>query len=521
MFKRIKTSKSDLVFIRRKFKTLSKDLFNTLNKIHNVSFNSRIWSLLLKGWLDYYIIVVFYYWKLEKKNKKKLLNSQKIYKLSYQKFLIRENEINNNRISITYIIFRKFFYKFFRLILKIIPKVSINYLLYKSCYNNNLLYKIYGIKFYIIFFYFKFVNLLNNSLVFFGKKDLKKRFLFIKEFEKKITRLKNKSFESYLYLRISKDLPPYVLEIFETFLYKTIDIFKVKKIISSYLHNFINKYEKFWLIKSINKKTKFYFIEYGASFRHDSFDIKIKEKIFDKMITWYETKKRNKKQIYFNPLIQNYPIKKIDAIKSIKQNNLGIILKDCKIVNCFFCRGSSIADSYEILENLKKLKLLLRIDIRKKILLKNPYIYPNKDHPHSSYKKFFLKNSFFFKKKKLFEHNIDFFSKCRIIITVYSSTTLSELIFINKPFVCYFSYSYSNFLKDDLYMVKALERSRILFNSPTKLSAHINKIWDNPISWFYSDKNQEVLSLFKKRYLGIKDNNIIINNDKFKNFFLR
>jgi len=66
MFRRIKTFKSDLVFLRKILKTLSKDLKISLNKVHEVSLTSRQWALLLKGWLDYYLIIVFYYWKLEK-----------------------------------------------------------------------------------------------------------------------------------------------------------------------------------------------------------------------------------------------------------------------------------------------------------------------------------------------------------------------------------------------------------------------------------------------------------------------
>jgi len=73
MFRGIKAYKSDFVFLRKILKTLIKDLKISLNKVHKISLTSRQWTLILKGWLDYYLIIVFYYWRIEKENKKKLL----------------------------------------------------------------------------------------------------------------------------------------------------------------------------------------------------------------------------------------------------------------------------------------------------------------------------------------------------------------------------------------------------------------------------------------------------------------
>ena len=556
MFRRIKTFKSDLVFLRKILKTLSKDLKISLNKVHKVSLTSRQWSLLLKGWLDHYLIIVFYYWKLEKENKRKFLNNTiffnsfkknhiyYLYSYHFKKnilkdialfkkkklfdgqinsnyknfnFPIREDKFNDTDTIIVFI-FKKFLYKITRLILKVIPKVSFNYLLFKTCYSTNFLSKIYGIKYYFIIFYFHFVSNLNHLLVFFGKKDFEKRFLFAKEFEKKTIKIKNKSFKKYLYYRISQDFPVYALESFKIFFFKTVDIFKVNKIISSYLHNFMNSYLKFWLVKNI-KNTKFYFIEYGGAFRLDSFEYKIKEGITDKVITWYQAKKKKQKQIYFSPLLYKYS-RNIKSDENLESYNLGIILKDCTITNSFFVEGTSYEDSFEIFENLKKLKTYLRSDISKNFLIKNPIYFNEKNNSHAVYKKFFGTNAFFStKKENLLERNKDFFDKCRLIITVYPETTLSELIQINKPFICYLRYSYSSFLKEDLNMIKAFERAKILFNNPLKLSKHINSVWDNPSNWFYSESNQKILNLFKKNYLGITNSNTILRKDKFKNFF--
>jgi len=555
MFRRIKTYKSDLVFLRKILKTLSKDLKISLNKVHKVSLTSQQWALILKGWLDYYLIIVFYYWRLKKENKRKFLNNTIFYN-SFKKnhiyylysyhfkknilkdivlfkkkrlfdsqinsnyknfnFPIREDKFNYKHTIIVFI-FKKFLYKITRLILKVIPKVSFNYLLFKTCYSINFLSKIYGIKYYFIIFYFYFVNTLNDLLVFFGKKDFEKRFLFAKEFEKKTIRIKNKSFKKYLYYRISQDFPVYALESFKIFFFKTVDVFRVNKIISSYLHNFIDNYAKFWLVKNI-KNTKFYFIEYGGAFRQDRL-IKIKEDITDKVITWYQPKKKKQKQIYFSPLLYKYS-GNIKSDTNPESNNLGIILKNCNITNSFFSKGTSFEDSFEIFENLKKLKTYLRSDISKNFLIKNPIYFNEKNNSHAVYKKFFGTNAFFStKKENLLERNKDFFDKCRLIITVYPDTTLSELIQVNKPFICYFRYSYSSFFKEDLNMIKAFERAKILFNNPLKLSKHINSVWDNPSNWFYSESNQKILNLFKKNYLGITNSNTILRKDKFKNFF--
>jgi len=556
MFRRIKTFQSDLVFLRKIFKTLSKDLEISLNKVHKASLTARQWTLILKGWLNHYLIIVFYYWRLEKENKEKFITDTRFYDkfknnhvyylfsnhlkksilrdiVLYKKkkfldgkinsnyknfnFPIREDEFNDTDTLIVFI-FKKFFYKIIRLILKVMPKVSINYLFFRTCYSINFLSKIYGIKYYFIIFYFYFISTLNNLLVFFGKKDFEKRFLFAKELEKKTIKIRNKSFKKFLYYRISQDFPVYALESFKIFFFKTVDIFKVNKIISSYIHNIINNYAKFWLVKNI-KNTKFYFIEYGGAFRIDSLENKMKEDITDKVITWFQAKKKKQKQIYFNPLLYKYSRNtKLDV--NSKLNKLGIILKECEISNSFFTKGTSYEDSFEILENLKKLKTLIRSDISKNFLFKNPIYLNEKNNPHTIYKKFFGKNIFFStNEKNLLERNKDFFDKCRLIITVYPETTFSELIHVNKPFLCYFSYSYSSFLKKDLNMIKAFERAKILFNNAFKLSKHINSVWDNPSNWFYSESNQVILNLFRKNYLGIKSNNTILIKDEFKNFF--
>jgi len=556
MFKRIKTHKSDLVFLRKILKSLIKDLEISLNKVHKISLTTRQWSLILKGWLDYYLIKVFYYWRLERKNKREFLNNTIFYnnfkkndinylnnyhfkknilkdivlfkkkklldnqiKSYYYNFNypIRENKLNDTVIIIVFF-FKKFLYKIIRLILKTIPKVSFNYLLFRTCYSINFLTKIYGKRYYFIIFYLYFVTSLNNLLVFFGKKDFEKRFLFANEFEKKTIKAKNRSFKKYLYYRIIQDFPVYALESFKNFFFKTVDVFKVDKIISSYLHDLTNNYLKFWLVKNI-KNTKFYFIEYGGAFRQDCLEYKMKEDITDKVITWYKAKKKKQTQIYFSPLLYKYS-RNIKLDVNPESNNLGIILRDCGMTNSFFAKGTSCEDSFEIFENLKKLKTYLRSDISKNFLIKNPIYFNEKNNPHAIYKKFFGTNVFFStKKENLFERNKDFFDKCRLIITVYPETTLSELIQVNKPFLCYFKYSYYSFLKEDLNMVKAFERVKILFNNPLKLSKHVNNVWDNPSSWFYSDSNQEILNLFKKRYLGIKSNNTILSKDKFKDFF--
>jgi len=556
MFRGIKAYKSDFVFLRKILKTLIKDLKISLNKVHKISLTSRQWTLILKGWLDYYLIIVFYYWRIEKENKKKLLRDTiffdsfeknhiyYLYSNHFKKNILKDivlfkkkklldNQIksNNNNFnslirqykfyntdSIVVFFFKKFLYKITRLILKVMPKVSINYLLFETCYSINFLSKIYGKKYYLIIFYFYFINKLNYLLVLFGKKDFEKRFLFAEELEKKTIKIKNKSFKKYLYYRISKDFPVYALESFKIFFFKTVDVFKVNKVITSYLLNSLNNYAKFWLVKSI-KKTKLFYIEHGGTFRKELLGKKMKEDITDKEITWFQAKKKKQKQIYFNPLLYKYS-RNIKSDLNPESNNLGIILKHCTISNSFVTKGSSSEDSFEILENLKKLKTLLRSDISKNFLIKNPIHLNEKNNPHIIYKKYFGLNSFFSTKKtNLYEINKDFYNKCRLIITVYPETTFSELTIVNKPFFCYFKYSYSNFLKEDLNIIKAFEKAKILFNNPLKLSKHINSVWDNPSNWFYSESNQEILNLFRKRYLGAKSNYTILRKDKFKKFF--
>ena len=62
-----------------------------------------------------------------------------------------------------------------------------------------------------------------------------------------------------------------------------------------------------------------------------------------------------------------------------------------------------------------------------------------------------------------------------------------------------------------------LRKAKILFDDGDKLYEHLNKIWNDPFQWWYSEDVQEKLNKFRTLYTKMPDKNFNIN---FKNIIM-
>jgi len=526
-----KTNSTDYIFLRQVFKDLKKNLTFCLNKTHDKKFPKNFWEILFFDWLWWYVRIVFYAWKLSSLRKKNIFkishnfNNDNIYiknlreyyksdfflnflvkdailwkkKLYYYNGKIKKNIKSENFFFYKQDILKKVFLFLLKNFLRFFPIMNYDTIFLKSSFERKFIKKNFGYKFVINSFYYLIANYLNTLIVNLEKKDFKKREIFYDILKKK--KIKKEKFQEFLYYRISRDIPSFLLEDFKNYYSKTHDIFKCNKIISSYILYDYNSYIKFWYARQVLNGSKSINIEHGGTFSQKPY---YPPGVFDLFLTWSKPKKKKYIQIPFNPILQKYEnfVYKNQPIKK----NLGVFLRTSSNITYLWNLGTSRDNSFETFEMFRNLKLFLSKDITKNLLFKykNEFFIKKKVfNPYNQYKKLFGNKCFYNLKNSYKTNQGDFLNKCRIIISVYPETTICETIALGIPTICFFNYSYKHFYKRDLDMIKKFEDVGIFFKCPKKLAFHLNKVWDKPDLWFKSPEVTKVLEIFKNYYLGI------------------
>ena len=95
-----------------------------------------------------------------------------------------------------------------------------------------------------------------------------------------------------------------------------------------------------------------------------------------------------------------------------------------------------------------------------------------------------------------------FLKQGKLIVHCYDSTGFLETIAMNKPTMVFFhSYEFEQFRdKDVLNDYRNLERVGIVHTSPESLSYHINKIFCDINTWWYSNVIQDNINAFRLKY---------------------
>lgn len=518
----------DSLYIKKLCLKLYRFLYLDLNKTHQSKFSIKFWKILLFPWLYYYVSSLYFQWNCIKKIKKnnififkKSLNKtkndhlddhslliddhwnqksfQEIILFQKKKYIVQK-ELKNKKYSLNREFFFSRFFLFFipnyvfKILNYFISLLRINSLIFINAnYNENSslnLFKKYKLKLYLRYF----LNNLNPLFVKSGIpeyfKRQKFRNLFLKSFSSE-----NK-FEIFLKNKIYKDMPNYLLEDFENYLIRKININDSKIIITAYgLHSkFPNK---FYIAEQVNKGAKLYLLEHGGSLPSKVEELGLDLDIVDKKITWYKPLHSKHFQVPTHPFYFN---------NRINQN-----INYEKNQDCIFIGPGDYKYIWNSSYNLKPPQVIEQLDNIRKLynflpnnIKKRTYIKPHEGYVHETshdfikfYKKIFIKKII---RNKSLE---DCIVNSKLVICTYPETTFSFSIYSSVPTILIYNKNHYIFHKNANSLIKKLIENKIIFYDSKKAAKHIKRIWDNPRAWYNSAEVKKVRNLFLEEILGI------------------
>jgi putative transferase (TIGR04331 family) len=115
----------------------------------------------------------------------------------------------------------------------------------------------------------------------------------------------------------------------------------------------------------------------------------------------------------------------------------------------------------------------------------------------------------FYKKifnKKIIRHKPleECINNSKIVICVYPETTFSTSMYSSVPTILIFKKDHYIFHNKTHNLIDSLIKNNIIFYDPKIAALHINKVWDNPWTWYNSTEVKKARNLFLKTALGIK-----------------
>lgn len=486
--------------INRLYEHSLKNLIYILNEYHNLKEERRFWEILLGAWLSSFINQCHIEFI---KNHKRFNKNIKIHSCyDYKEYnnlvnndffrynlskAIKSSKSNIEVISKDKKISNKFIFK--RTLYRIFSFFfSLNYLI--NIPSNSFWVKYSCIPFLIY----------KNKPTKFKKYDYEQRDNIRKLFINKFKKTKFSNFYTNFYNLLPYYLPISYLEKFKILYEKYRNIRKFKKIISTHAHIVDDEF-KFFLVNSINKKTKIYFYLHSGGYLFTKYLLfnKFEHNCCDKILYWGNfNHKKNKKVIpfYINRML-TFNKKQRNDITNI---NYIIFFKDFFRYS-FSNTEYSPNDYFRVYKDLiKKLNYFLP---KNKIIIRlygDKIDLLNKDHALNYYykkiKKIFLNHAYItFSDQNIVEQS----NRAKLLIFTYCGTACLEMISLNFPSVIYIDKKLSNYYNKEFYKeMNYFKENNIFFDELSHMIKFIRKTDIN--EWWYSKANQIVVSRFRELF---------------------
>lgn len=313
----------------------------------------------------------------------------------------------------------------------------------------------------------------------------------------------NNKFEKFCIDQIIEDFPEVFLGYFNIsrkMIKKIVN--DKKKIIFSNQDIFINDIYRIWVATMCGKNSKLVINTHGGFIPERYVNFNFQNKVANKHITWHSLG-LHKNETQLTPL-------KLVGLKKKKnlQKHLSII--DIELGRYQF-RMNSIPTPSEIKVEYDSLVSFIE---KLKPKIQNYVKYRTVNNFGWNFKKKFEKK---FGKEKIDKSKnlYELISSSKILVHKYPSTPFSESIYLNTPSVLLYKKDSWRLSPTYNYMLKKLENSKILFYEPSKLSDHLNNIWDNVDDWWNSNEVQKTLDDIKNDIIKSKKNWV----SEYQNFF--
>ena len=509
----------DYKYIMSVYKTLSKELSESLNKTHKKNFSTKYWETIISPWLMVFIVSIFDRYLLIKQTQKYNIIGTSSIKVSEQEMIAKSSREFLNFTQ--HDLWNNYIFSF--LISKINSKIKIKKVLDSNKIkttkiNFNLKRNIIKFISYIttlikneekIFIIGSYLKLyqeillqikLNHILKFNLEIPYNGNFIISSKLRKKLLKKKgNDEFSLILRELLVKQMPIFYLEGYEAFskFVKQLKWPKKPKLIFSSNSQINDETFKFWLAEKRENKTPFVGGQHGGGFFISRYATSFDRDVFtsDKFISWGNKKFKNSKIVpLFNiktasnkfkrflfcdeiNLVQDFPPKYTTALSST-------------VFPLSYCKQNA-QFQYNFIKNLSK---------ENKEKVKVRLGAPNEDLENfesNIWKKIDPKINL----ESRFTSIKDSIQASKIVIcTTLASTTFLECLASNIPCFLLNEYDKNCISKDCRADFENLRKINVLQDNPYHFSKFINKHYENINYWWNSKKTKNVIDSFKDKY---------------------
>ena len=518
--------KKDYLKLKKFRKKMLGLIINKLNKYHETNYNEKYWKIIILPWLTMIIYILYDKWEMVRSIKKPKNYKAHAYCFQDSDFIFEDfsdmnwYHKNTNLWLITKILA-------FRNNLKFDKKIKIknDRFKHKNSLTTKLFKKIteYFFRFFSLFFKNKiFINNISLSkidTIFFNLRLKQFPFFWLKpdyknnsvdiEKRKRFLQIKrknnNKNFENFFCNILYLIIPKSYVENYQSIKSSVNGSYwpkKCKKIITAYEFK-VNEQFKIWSAEKVIGKAKYILLQHGGGFGLNEFEAEedLQTEISDLFLTWgWGAKKKNIKA--FNAfLLNNHKIK----LTNNKKNNILIPLHNHGKFS--FAISSYPKTNFDRLKKVNQIQLFvenLKIPESNKIILR--YIEGNNS---VFYNKF---NENYFNKKTIIDRGhkkfYDVMNTSKITVHDLNSTTFLQTLFLNQPTILILDKNIDRTRKKYLYLMRLLEKVKIVHYCPIKAAEFVNKNINNLNIWWSDNKLQCIRKIFCSKFVKDSNNSI-------------
>lgn len=305
-------------------------------------------------------------------------------------------------------------------------------------------------------------------------------------------------FEHFIYKDIVDTLPISIVEDFSKIQksIEKINIVPKNVVFDNVLYG--NFYIRFWLaFCSLNSNINLISHQHGGSIPQKTKDYDFEEEISDFHATWHTPIHTKDTQLP--------PIKLCTAPSIKKKKGKSCLLvpfsKQWIFQRCF----DSTPHGIHSIDHINQYDIFfqnLNTDIQKNFSIK-----PDQDLGMNEEKimRKLIPAANFITDRNLYKS----FELAKIIICTYPETTFIEALASGRTTILVFPQNHWKFHPKFQDLVNRLEKENIIFYDPIIAANHINKIWDNPLSWWDSPETKKLRELTFKELGNPNDKNWI------------
>ena len=253
----------------------------------------------------------------------------------------------------------------------------------------------------------------------------------------------------------------------------------------------VNDFFKIWAAKKVEGETPYYVIQHGNSFESSRYTIAPEIEYSDRYITWGWNHKANCAPGF----VVRGAVRRSDKYK--KSGTLLMMASFLK--SNIGAETKAEWNSIQISEQKKFLKLL-NSEVHEKIvfrILRHDLRLPE---TLKSWRDFFAQERINATIESSARNLNKSLKRSRVAVFAYYSTGFLECLTAERPAICFWQNSL-NFLSDDVVDdFKQLERVGLIHFTPESAAKHVNKHWDDVLSWWNEPKVERVRQDFANKY---------------------